>query len=156
MPYRSHGGLWPGQRRAVEDKSPRCWRRAAIVFKGDKAPGSHQGRMRQQLTRLARPEGRGFSTRGRRSHPRVRTVVPTLSFSISDFTVGDTGSLAVVTPQSPTAFSSGGSLTTVNGRGFCVGTFPSNRAHHDFKQRGRASMAPPAVQRRGFCSGKCP
>jgi hypothetical protein len=50
-------------------------------------------------------------------------MVPTLPFSISDFTLADTGNLGVPTPECPMAFSPGGRFAAVNGYGFTLGSF---------------------------------
>jgi hypothetical protein len=46
-------------------------------------------------------------------------MVPTLSLSISDFTLADAGNLAGPTPECPRAYSRTGSLAAVTGLALC-------------------------------------
>jgi hypothetical protein len=76
-------------------------------------------------------------------------MVLTLSFSISDLTLTDSGNLAVLAAKRlmrPAA-----SLTAA-GCGFTP--FRRNRAKHDFKQRSRVSAAPSRLQRLGLDRGE--
>jgi hypothetical protein len=82
-------------------------------------------------------------------------VVPSLSVSVSDFTPTGTGNLADVTLECPIAFGPRGSETTVNGYGFVLGSFPSNRSNHDFRQRRRVSAPPSQRQRLAFRRANC-
>ena len=74
--------------------------------------------------------------------PRVRIMVPTLPFSSGDFTLADSGNLAVTTPECLL----GGRSIAVNGHAFTLGPFPHN-------QSSRVSPAPPCGQRWGFHRG---
>jgi hypothetical protein len=78
-------------------------------------------------------------------------MVLTLSFGISDITLADTGNLAV--PTAAYLVRPAACLAAVNGYGFTLGPFRSNRAKHDFKQRSRVSAAPSRLQRRGLGRG---
>jgi len=69
-------------------------------------------------------------------------MVPTLPFSSGDFTLADTGNLAVMIPECLP----GGRSTAVNGHGFTLGPFANN-------QSSRVSRAPPGGQRRDFHRG---
>ena len=75
-------------------------------------------------------------------------MVPTLSFRISDFTLADTGRLAVPPPEYPMAFGPGGSEAAASNCGIRSGLFLTNRLNHDFKQRDRVVVAPRGQRRR--------
>jgi len=77
-------------------------------------------------------------------------MVLTLSFSISDLTLTDTGNWAVLAAER--LMRSAASLTA-DGCGFALGPFRRNRAKHDFKQRSRVSAAPSRLQRLGLDRG---
>src|SRR5262249_57045906 len=101
------------------------------------------------------PEVRGFLQQDGDVPTRVRTVVPTLSVSISDFTLTGTGNLADPTPECPIAFSPRGSEAARNGYDFALGSVPSNRSNPDFRQRRRVSARPSQRQRRAFRRADC-
>jgi hypothetical protein len=101
-----------------------------------------------------RPEGRGFlQQEADVPYPRVRTMVLTLSLSISDVTLAETGNLAVLTPECLMPVGPSASLAAVNGHGSTLGPFRRNRAKHDFKQRSRVSAAPSRLQGWGLGRG---
>jgi hypothetical protein len=52
-------------------------------------------------------------------------VVPTLSLRISDFTLADTGNVAVLTPECPMAFRTDDCSAAVNFYGFTPEPFPA-------------------------------
>ena len=81
-------------------------------------------------------------------------MAPTLSFRIIDFTLADTGHLAVPPPECPMAFAPGGSEAAASNYGFRPGLFLTNRSNHDFKRRG-CVVAAPRGQRRHLRRGDC-
>jgi hypothetical protein len=76
-----------------------------------------------------------------RCDPSVRSMMPTHSLGIGDFTVAETGKLAGRTRECPTAFSHGGSSETANRYALKLRPFPCNRSNHDCKQRSPVSAA---------------
>jgi len=82
-------------------------------------------------------------------------MVLTLPLNSSEFTVADTGNLALPTPELPMAFRPGGSDAAVNGYGFALKPLPSNHWKRDGKQRSRVIAAPSRGQRRGSRRGAC-
>ena len=81
-------------------------------------------------------------------------MVPTLSSPISDFTLADTGHLAVPRQERPLALRPDGRFATIAFYGLARGPFPSLRAHHESQQRPPVSAAAPRAQpqfRRGEC-----
>jgi len=68
-------------------------------------------------------------------------MVLTLSLSLSDVTLAETGNLAVLTPECLMPVGPAACLTAVNGHGSTRGPFRGNRAKHDLRQRSGVSAA---------------
>jgi hypothetical protein len=116
-------------------------------------PGTLKGGGRSRVDVCPPGRARISSARGRRSCPKVRTMIPTLSRPIGDFTVADAGNLAV--PPQYSMASPPACLAAVNVCGFTLGLLPGDHSNHDCKQRSRVHAAPPGGRRRGFRRGEC-
>ena len=66
-------------------------------------------------------------------------MVPPLSRRINNFSLADSGNLALATSGCLMALGPDGSLAALNREGVALRPCPRNRANHNFKQRSRVS-----------------